>query len=286
MLALRVRTLPAGVVPVVVGSSLAVHAGGFRPGLALACVVVAVAVQVATNLVNDFADCVRGADIDRIGPLRVVQAGLLTRREVELGAVIALSVAALGGIPIVVVGGWPFLLLGIAALASAVLYTAGPAPLGYVGLGDAFVFAFFGVVATAGTFAVQTGSLSVDALVYGSAVGLLAVALLAVNNLRDIDRDRAAGKRTLAVRIGCTATKVQITACLAGAALLVVVPVVAGTAPLATLMSIGAALLWPAVLGPVWHARPQHPEHLIPVLGRVACVQVVFGILLSVGLLL
>lgn len=203
LLAARPKTLPAAVAPVIVGTAVAIREGGSDAGAALACVVVALLLQVAANFANDAFDFHRGADTaERLGPTRVTAAGLLPSRHVLVATAIALGLAAVVGGYLVWLGGWPILALGVLAIVSAVAYTGGPAPLGYAGLGDLFVFVFFGLVAVAGTAFVQTGELTTLSLAAGVPIGCLATAILVVNNLRDIDGDRRAGKRTLAVRLG------------------------------------------------------------------------------------
>jgi 1,4-dihydroxy-2-naphthoate polyprenyltransferase len=203
VIASRPRTLPAAVAPVVVGTAVAIREGGFALGPMLACFAVALLLQVAANFANDAFDFRRGADTpDRVGPTRVSAAGLLPHGRVLTATWLTLGLAAVAGAYLAWVGGWPILVLGILAIVSAVAYTGGPRPLGYAGLGDVFVFLFFGLVAVGGTAYVQTGELTTLAVVAGIPIGCLATAILVVNNLRDRDSDRRAGKRTLAVRLG------------------------------------------------------------------------------------
>ena len=201
--AIRPATLTAAVGPVAVGTALA-HADGLpRWPAALAALAGAVLIQVGTNLVNDLADFRRGADdVDRLGPPRAVQQGWLTERAVAWGAAAAFVGAAVFGGYLVWLGGWPIAALGLASVGAGVAYTAGPWPLGYHGLGDLFVLAFFGVAAVCGTYYVQAGAVRGAALAAGLAVGALATAILVVNNLRDRHTDARVGKRTLAVRFG------------------------------------------------------------------------------------
>jgi len=203
LLAARPKTLPAAVAPVVVGMAVAIREGGFDVVATLVCVAVALLLQIAANFANDAFDFHKGADTaERLGPTRVTAAGLIPSRQVMVATGIALLLAMLAGSYLVVLGGWPILAIGLLAVVSAVAYTGGPAPLGYAGLGDLFVFLFFGLVAVAGTAFVQTGELTSLSLVAGIPIGCLATAILAVNNLRDVETDRRAGKRTLAVRLG------------------------------------------------------------------------------------
>jgi len=208
--AARVPTLPAAVSPILVGAAAAARGGHFRPLASLVALVSSVLIQIGTNLANDLFDFKKGADAgERLGPLRVTQAGLLSPGEVAAGTIVSFGLAALLGLYLVHVAGWPLLVVGILSIASGVLYTGGPWPLGYHGLGDLFVFIFFGLVATMGTYYVNADSLSVPALVVSIPIALLVTAILVVNNLRDIEPDRAAGKFTLAVLIGARATRLE-----------------------------------------------------------------------------
>ena len=201
--AARPRTLPAAVAPVLVGSACALHAGGFAALPAVAALLVALLLQVGTNFVNDWGDFRRGADgPDRVGPARAVAAGWITPRAMALAGALAFGAAALLGIYLTLRGGPLALALGVLSIAAGVAYTAGPFPLAYRGLGEVFVFAFFGPVAVCGTELVQRGAVSQLALAASVPVGLLAAAILVVNNVRDVDTDARAGKRTIAVRLG------------------------------------------------------------------------------------
>ncbi|HRA35704.1 MAG TPA: 1,4-dihydroxy-2-naphthoate polyprenyltransferase, partial [Acidimicrobiales bacterium] len=202
----RPRTLPAAVVPVAVGTAAAVGTvpGGLIWWRALAALVVSLALQVATNYANDYSDGVRGTDADdrRVGPVRLVGQGLASPGAVKRAALTAFAVAGAVGAALAVAVGPELFVVGALAIAAGWFYTGGPRPYGYAGLGEVFVFVFFGVVATAGSAYVQTGELTALALGASVPVGFLATALLVVNNLRDIPGDTAVGKRTLAVRLG------------------------------------------------------------------------------------
>ena len=203
LLAARPKTLPAAVAPVVVGTAVAIRESGFDALAALACVAVALLLQIAANFANDAFDFHHGADTtERLGPVRVTAAGLIPSRQVMLATWGTLALAMLAGAYLVWLGGWPILAVGLLAVISAVAYTGGPVPLGYAGLGDLFVFLFFGLVAVAGTAFVQTGELTTLAVAAAVPIGCLATAILVVNNLRDVETDRRARKRTLAVRLG------------------------------------------------------------------------------------
>lgn len=202
-LAIRPRTLPAAVVPVAVGTALAARLGHLAPGPAVAALVGALALQIACNFANDYSDFQKGADgPDRIGPVRVTAGGLATPRQVVAATGVAFGVALAAGAYLVALAGWPIALLGIVSMIAAVAYTAGPFPLGYVGLGEVAVFAFFGPAAVAGTYYVQAGSVHPLAWALAAPVGAWAAAILVVNNLRDAPTDARVGKRTIAVRFG------------------------------------------------------------------------------------
>ncbi len=209
-MACRPRTLTAAAAPVAVGTGLAYAHGGFAALPALAALTAAVLIQIGTNLANDYYDHRKGGDDEgRLGPVRVTQAGLIEGRDVLRGALLAFALSTGAGIYLAAVAGWPVIVLGAAAIASGIAYTGGPYPLGYHGLGDVFVFVFFGLVAVAGTCYVQILEFRVEFLTAGVALGAASTAILAVNNLRDIETDARVGKRTLAVRIGAGWTKAQ-----------------------------------------------------------------------------
>ena len=202
-LAIRPKTLPAAVGPVVVGIGLAVGDGRFDLLPALAALVGALLLQIASNLANDYFDFVKGYDqADRLGPTRVAASGLMPLRELRLGLLIVLALAALVGIYLIIVGGWPILVVGAAGMIAAVAYSGGPFPLSTNGLGDLFVFLFFGVIAVVGTYYVQALDVTWQAGLASIAPGALITAILVVNNLRDVDTDARVGKRTMAVRLG------------------------------------------------------------------------------------
>jgi len=203
LMAARPRTLPAAVAPVLVGTALAATQGTFKPLTFVAAMLGALFIQVGTNLTNDYSDARRGADTeDRLGPVRVTAGGLVPPRQVLRATYVAFGAAVLAGAYLIATAGWELLLVGAASILAGVLYTGGPRPYGYEGLGEVFVFLFFGVVAVAGSYFAQTEALTWEALVLAVPVGLLAAAILVVNNVRDLETDRRAGKRTLAVRLG------------------------------------------------------------------------------------
>jgi 1,4-dihydroxy-2-naphthoate polyprenyltransferase len=208
LMAARVRTLPAAIAPVLVGTALAGYLHVFHPLRFVAALIGAMFIQIGTNLSNDYSDARRGADTeDRLGPVRVTAGGLVPPRQVLIATYLTFGVAVLAGVYLVVVAGWQLLLVGAASILAGVLYTGGPKPYGYEGLGEVFVFLFFGIVAVAGSFFVQVKHLDWEAFALAVPVGLIAAGLLVVNNVRDIETDRRAGKRTLAVRLGRARTR-------------------------------------------------------------------------------
>jgi 1,4-dihydroxy-2-naphthoate polyprenyltransferase len=218
LVAARPRTLPVAVAPVAVGTSLAGQEGTFRP-LACACALIAsLFIQIGTNLSNDYSDARRGADAeDRLGPVRVTAGGLLPPRKVLVGTYVAFGIAVAAGLYLAALAGWGLLAVGAACILAGVLYTGGPRPYGYQGLGELFVFVFFGVVAVTGSYYVQVERMRAEAFALAVPIGLLAAAILVVNNVRDVDTDRRSGKRTLAVKLGRPRTRVLYAAMLAGA---------------------------------------------------------------------
>ncbi len=240
-MATRPKTLPAAIAPVIAGTAGAVHEGGEHWPTAILAMVTALLLQIAANFANDALDFRRGADTaDRLGPTRITASGLVSADAVMRATALVLGLAVLTGLPLVLRGGWLILLIGLAAIVCAVAYTGGPFPLAYLGLGEIFVFLFFGLAAVAGTAYVQTGELTALALTTSVPIGALAVAILVVNNLRDIDTDRRAGKRTMAVRLGERGTRWEYGALLA----------VAGAAPI-VFWGVGW-LNWSCVLTIIW----------------------------------
>jgi 1,4-dihydroxy-2-naphthoate octaprenyltransferase len=283
----RPRTLPAAVVPVLVGTAAAVGEvpGGLIWWRAACALVVALAIQVATNYANDYSDGIRGTDADerRVGPVRLVGQGLAAPAAVKRAAFASFGVAGVAGLALAIAVGPELLVVGAASFLAGWFYTGGPRPYGYAGLGEAFVFVFFGLVATAGSAYVQTEELSGLALAASVPVGFLATALLVVNNLRDIPGDTAVGKRTLAVRMGDGPTRLLYVGLLVGA--FVAVPLVAGLGgrPAGALALIAIVLAQKPVTAVLGGARGRA---LIPVLAATGRVQLVFGALFAAGLAL
>jgi 1,4-dihydroxy-2-naphthoate octaprenyltransferase len=238
MLAIRPRTLPAAAAGVVMGSALAWHDGFFRLDAALACLLTALLLQIGSNLANDVFDFERGTDTpERLGPVRVTQAGLLTPSKVKAGMAVVFGLAALFGLYLAWLGGWPIILIGLAAILSAIAYTGGPFPLGYFGLGDLFVFIFFGLASVAGTYYVQAGFVSTAAWWMTIPPGLIITAILVVNNLRDLENDRKAGKHTLAVMMGERATRIQYSICMIAAYLVMPLAASMGVIPWSSMLT-------------------------------------------------
>ena len=280
VLGARPRTLPASVAPVVVGTAAAFGGGGISAGRALLAAVVALALQVGVNYANDYSDGVKGTDANRVGPTRLVASGLASARSVKLAAFVAFAVAAAAGAGLALMTTPWLFVVGAAAIAAAWFYTGGPKPYGYLGLGELFVFVFFGLVATAGSCFVQHQRLTALSLIAGAAMGCLSCALLVVNNLRDIPTDTVSGKRTLAVRLGDGHTR-WFYVLLIGAAF-VLVAVAAIQRPW-SLLALGAVVVAVPVVRIV-RAGAAGPA-LIAVLGGTARLQLVLGMLLAVGLI-
>lgn len=283
-LASRPRTWPAAVTPVAVGTALGAREGAFHAGWAAAAAATALLLQIGANLANDLFDFERGADTpERLGPLRATQAGLVSPAAMRRATAAAFTAAALVGLALVARGGVPLAVAGAGSLLAGYLYTGGPWPLGYRGLGDPLVFVFFGGVGVAGSAYVQTLDLSAAALVLSVPVGFLATAILAVNNLRDLEGDRRAGKHTLAVRLGARATRVYYALLLAGAHVAVAIGVASGTLPAGTLLAL---LIFPASVALVRRVARREGRALNPCLGATASHEAGFGALLVAGLCL
>jgi 1,4-dihydroxy-2-naphthoate octaprenyltransferase len=283
-LASRPRTLPAAAAPVIAGSALAYYAGGFDLAAALAALLGALLIQIGTNFANDVFDYRKGADTaERVGPTRATSAGWVTPGQMLVAMVVAFGLATLCGLYLTWIGGWPIVLIGLASIAAGIAYTGGPFPLGYNGLGDVFVFIFFGLVAVAGTYYVQAGAPT--ALVWWIAVGLglLCVNIIVVNNLRDVETDRKAGKRTLAVRFGPVAARWQYVACQVGAFAAALGAWLSQAGPpwvMATWLAIPLALRWARVV------QSEKGRALNPALAASGQIELVYALLVSLGLVL
>ncbi len=285
LMAARPRTLPAAVAPVLVGTAWAGFAHVFHPLRFVAALLGAIFIQVGTNLSNDYSDARRGADTeDRLGPVRVTAGGLVPPKQVLVATYASFGLAVLFGAYLVAVAGWQLLLVGAASILAGVLYTGGPKPYGYEGLGEVFVFLFFGIVAVAGSYFVQVKHLDWEAFALAVPVGLLASAILVVNNFRDIDSDRRAGKRTLAVRLGRQGTRALFATIVYLA--FVLAPVTWAFGPTkAWVLLPWLTLVFAAGIVRVVRNRTDGPS-LNEALAHTGMLQLAFCVLLSAGLLL
>jgi 1,4-dihydroxy-2-naphthoate polyprenyltransferase len=284
LMAARPRTLTAAILPVVVGTALAAADRSFRPLPALAALLGAVAIQIGTNFANDYFDAVKGADRERRGPVRVTQSGLVTRGQIRWATVAAFGFAFLCGVYLVGVGGWPIAAVGILSIASGLAYTGGPFPLGYHGLGELFVFVFFGLVAVAGTYYVQALRLTPLVVLLACPIGLLSVAILVANNLRDAETDRRAGKWTLVARFGRNFGRIEFIALVTVSFAVPAVVFFARLLPVGGLLPLaGAPLAIPLIRQCMTSVTPE--EH-IRLLIDTSRLLLIFGLLLSLGVLL
>lgn len=283
-LAIRPRTLPAAASGVAMGCALAWHDGLFQLLPALACLLIALLLQIGSNVANDVFDFERGADTaERLGPVRVTQAGFLTPTQVRRGMFVIFGLAAMLGLYLAALRGWTVIWLGAAAILSAVAYTGGPFPLGYHGLGDVFVFLFFGLAAVAGTYFVQVGSVSAAAWWMSVPIGFIVTAILVVNNLRDLESDRKAGKHTLAVRMGENGTKAEYAILMASAYVIVPVLIWLDLIPVAGLL---AWLSLPIAIRTLRTVFTQTGRPLNAALAGTGQTAFLFSILFWLGLLL
>lgn len=282
-LAIRPKTLAAALSPVLVGWGLAAQAGRFHWGAALAAVFGAVMIQIGANLVNDVVDFAKGADTEeRLGPTRVTQSGLMTERQVWLGVWISFGLAVLAGLYLVTVAGWPVVVIGLTSILAGVLYTAGPYPLAYIGLGDIFVMIFFGFVAVGGTVFVVSGELPESVWWLSAAVGALTVNILVVNNIRDIEADRKAGRKNIPVLWGRAAAETEYALMLLlaySAPVFLVIQRIISPWALLVLLSLPQAVKLMKVLRSGLAGPP-----LNPVLGQTAQLLFRYCVLLAVGL--
>ncbi|MDA3021654.1 MAG: 1,4-dihydroxy-2-naphthoate polyprenyltransferase [Actinomycetota bacterium] len=275
----RPRTLPAAIAPVVVGTGLAINAGSMHAGQAGLALVVALALQVGVNFANDYSDGIRGTDNMRVGPVRLVGQDLARPRAVRLAAFIAFGVACLAGLALVfATQTWWLLIVGVACVAAAWLYTGGPRPYGYHGLGEVFVLIFFGLVPVVGTFYVQSGTITLAAVIASVGVGTLACAVLVTNNLRDLPSDQQVGKHTLAVRLGEHRTRGLYVACILATAIATIIVAVIISwlvlLALATFIIAPLRLILSGATGPA----------LIPALKQTGLLVLIYG--LGLGLLI
>jgi 1,4-dihydroxy-2-naphthoate polyprenyltransferase len=281
--AARPRTLPAAVAPVLVGSGLAAFDGVYRNDAFVLALAGALAIQVAANFANDVSDAGRGADtVDRVGPARMVATGRIGAGAMWTATAVAVAVAVAAGVGLVLIAGWPIVVIGLASIVAMLTYVGGPIPYGYRALGEVFVFVFFGLVATVGTRFAHGGTTpGWDAWILGTVMGALAAAILIANNLRDIDTDRVAGKRTLAVVLDRTATRRLYAWLVWGSFVVIAVAAVARVTPVLT----GLAAMWaPFAVRPVSVVTTtDDPVRLIGVLGNTARLQLLVGATLGMA---
>ncbi|GAA2521708.1 1,4-dihydroxy-2-naphthoate polyprenyltransferase [Rarobacter incanus] len=279
----RPRTLPAAAAPVIVGSAAAYHAGEFSGWLALAALAVALSLQIGVNLANDYSDGIRGTDLERVGPMRLVASGAASPSAVKYAAFGWFGAGALFGLVLVIASAqWWLLAIGVAAIAAAWFYTGGKNPYGYRGLGEVGVFVFFGLVAVLGTQLTQAGRITLVGVLGAISIGLLACALLMVNNIRDIAGDRMAGKMTLAVRMGERNARLSYVAMIAVPILLgsLAAPATGGWSLLVCLLLAPAVLLSIPVLAGAWGRA------LIMVLSGTGLYELGFALLFAIALVL
>lgn len=285
LMAARPKTLFAAAAPVIIGTAMAIKAGGFHLPAALAAFLGALLIQIGTNFANDYSDFKSGADAGpRLGPIRVTQAGLVTPSQMKAATTLVFALALLVGIYLVYRGGWPIVVIGLSSILFGVLYTAGPWPLGYNGLADLFVLIYFGPVAVGGTYYVQTHAFSPDVILTGFAPGLFSVGILTINNLRDIETDRRAGKKTLAARFGRTFARIEYLTVMTIAVLIPAVLVTfAGARPFVLIASLTLLAAIPA--GRTALRAPDGPtlNNLLATTGRLLLL---YSVLFSIGWLL
>ncbi len=282
MLAARPKTLPAALSPVLVGTALALHDGLFALLPALAAALGALLLQILSNFANDYSDFFKGADTEeRLGPVRVTATGLISPAELRIGIGVVILLAALVGLYLISVGGWPILAIGVASILAALLYTGGPFPFGYYGLGDFFVFIFFGLVAVCGTYYVQALTVTGNVVMAAVPVGALVTNILVVNNYRDRKTDAAAGKRTLAVLLGPRVTQFEY----------IVLMAIAYLTPLYFWLATGHSfwvltpwLTAPLALSLIQQMRTQEGRSLNKTLAGTARLSLLFGLLFAIGL--
>jgi 1,4-dihydroxy-2-naphthoate polyprenyltransferase len=287
-MAARPRTLPAAIAPVLVGTAAAIYAEGDLPrvGAFIAALIGSIFIQIGTNLANDYSDARRGADtVDRLGPVRVTASGLVAPRSVLVATWVAFGVAVAAGIYLATVAGWIIIAVGVASIAAGVLYTGGPRPYGYAGLGEVFVFLFFGLVAVNGSYYVQLERLDWLPFALSVAVGCLVTAILVVNNLRDIDTDRRAGKRTLAVRIGRRPTRLAYITLLLVALFVTIGTLLTTDVP--WWAGLLVAVVWVLLSRPPWQAVARHTDgpSLNKALAGTGALLGAFSLALSLGLI-
>ena len=284
ILASRPKTLPAASTPVIVAAFIAIGDGVFQFWPAFAALTGALLIQIGTNFANDYYDFKKGTDTEeRLGPTRVTQAGLLSPKEVMAGMLFIFTLAVLIGIYILIIGGWPIFVLGLLSILFGIAYTGGPYPLGYNGLGDIFVFIFFGFVAVGGTYYIQAGTITPQVYWASIPIGLLTTAILVVNNFRDLEQDKKAGKRTLAVRFGKKTTQLEYFLLLG---LSYVVPVIMWKIDLASFWILLIFLSLPLSFSLSKDMLKKQGRALNETLAKTGKLELFYGLLFSIGYLL
>ncbi|MGA7670610.1 MAG: 1,4-dihydroxy-2-naphthoate polyprenyltransferase [Nitrolancea sp.] len=284
-LASRPPTLPAAVVPVLVGTAVGVSESSFRPVVFGVALIASLLIQIGTNFANDLSDFHKGADTaERLGPTRVTQSGLITSSDLKRGIAVAFGLALLAGLYLVYIGGWPIIVIGLFSILCGLAYTGGPWPLGYHGLGDLFVFIFFGLIGVTGSAYLQTGHVTRLAVLASIPVGLLVTNILVINNLRDVETDRVAGKHTLAVLIGAMPARLQYAFFSMAAYVLIPCVWYFGHASLFVMLSWITLPLSARLVNPVLGGLSGRP--LNKVLKMTGQLHLLFGALLALGLLL
>lgn len=284
ILAARPKTLPAATAPVIIGTAMAFTAGGLHLFSASVALIGALLIQIGTNLANDYFDFKKGVDQqDRLGPTRVTQSGLIKPETVKKAMILIFSLALVSGIYLVFRGGWPILIIGLLSILFGILYTGGPLPIGYIGLGDIFVLIFFGPVAVGGTYYVQTLDINWMILIAGLAPGLFSMAILTVNNLRDIESDAKAGKKTLAIRFGKTFTKIEYLMSILMAILIPVVLYLFFERHIYSLFSLAVFILALSLIKKVFTARGIILNEVLAATGQLL---ILYSILFSIGWLI
>lgn len=280
--AARPKTLPASVAPVLIGTAMAYADGHFHPAVFAAIVFAVLMIQVGTNYANDYYDCIKGADTEkRQGPVRATQAGLVSAAAMRRAFILAFGLAMAAGLYLVWKGGVPIIVIGLCSVACGILYTAGPFPLGYLGLGDIFVLVFFGPVAVGGTYYLQTGQINIPVLLAGLSPGLISTALLTVNNIRDYATDKVANKKTLVVRFGPRFGRIEYDVCIAAACL---IPVVLSMMTRSHYFCNLALLTLVFAIHPIktLHSRPD-AQTLNEVLAKTGKLVLIYSVLFSIG---
>src|SRR5450830_1133511 len=274
----RPRTLPAAAAPVIIGIALAFYENKINLFIAIFTLMAALLIQIGTNFANDYFDFIKGTDTDkRIGPVRLIQAGLIKKNEMLAAFIIAFIAASVLGVFLVIRGGYPVLLVGIFAIIFGILYTAGPAPLGYIGVGDIFVFIFFGIISVIGTYYLQLLKINSVVLIASFAPGFLSTAILTANNIRDIKTDKESGKRTLIARLGYNFGVFEYLFCVVAAHLIPVILVLITKSHYFSLISVLTIIL--AVKPVKIILSHPEPKSLIPVLSTTSQILLIFSIL-------